>query len=169
MRMQELEDSIAIMLNQLRVSSRKLNLMKDTSSQFVVEDFGLIICCINRIDYVQVSDKVHEKFHGWRVVYITTQDNMLEKKYEVLWALMRCGYMKWLRYNYPRQVKNILLGTENLGTRIIKERLRIWNNQPKFAFLIEDNEIALKNGVQRELTSDPGFFDYMPEEEVQNV
>lgn len=166
MEMHELEDHINIMLNQLRVPSKKLNIMKDTSVQFVVEDFGLIICCINRVDYAQANDAVHEKFNGWRVVYFTTQDDLVEKKYEVLWALMRCGYMKWLRYKFPRQVKNTLIGTENLGARIIKERLRIWNNQPKFSFLIEDNEIALRNGVQRELVNDPSFFDYMPEEGV---
>jgi hypothetical protein len=73
--------------------------------------------------------------------------------------------MKWLRYTYPRQIRNVLLGHDNLGQSIIKERLRIWNDRAKFKYFIEDNKVALKNGVHTELTNDPSFFDYMPEEE----
>jgi len=164
--MQALEDSVVIMLNQFRVTSRKTALAKGLSVQFVVEDFGLIVCCINRLDYTQVNSAVNEHFDGWRLVFISTKDDILEKKYEVLWGLMRGGYMKWLRYQLPRQVRSVLLGPDNLGNRIIEERLRIWNDKPKFKYLIEDNQVALRNGVLRELTNDPSFFDYMPEEEV---
>jgi hypothetical protein len=162
---QNLQDDIGIMLNQLRVGYKILSLIKNTSVQFVIEDFGLIIVCIDRLDYAQTSNVVDEKFEGWRTMYITTKDNLLSKKYEVIWNLMRCGYMKWLRYNFPRQVRNILLGADNLGARIIEERLRIWNDEPKYKFLIEDNRGAQRNGLQRELSTDPSFFDYMPEEE----
>lgn len=164
--MQALEDNVVIMLNQFRVTHRKTALAKNTSVQYAVEDFGLIICCIDRLDYVQVNNAVNEQFEGWRLVFISTSDDIMEKKYEVLWALMRGGYMKWLRYQLPRQIKSVLLGHDNLGNRIIKERLRIWNNKPKFKYLTDDNEVALRNGVQQELTNDPSFFDYMPEEEV---
>jgi hypothetical protein len=164
--MQALEDNVAIMLNQFRVTYRKTALSKGLSVQFIVEDFGLIVCCINRLDYVQVNNAVNEQFDGWRLVFISTNDDMSEKKYEVLWSLMRSGYMKWLRYQLPRQVKSILLGPDNLGNRIIEERLRIWNDKPKFKYLIDDSKVALRNGVLRELTNDPSFFDYMPEEEV---
>lgn len=164
--MQALEDNVVIMLNQFRVSHRKTTLAKNTSVQYAVEDFGLIICCIDRLDYVQVNNAVNEQFEGWRLVFISTSDDITEKKYEVLWALMRGGYMKWLRYQLPRQIKSVLLGHDNLGNRIIKERLRIWNNKPKFKYLIDDNAVALRNGVQQELTNDPSFFDYIPEEEV---
>lgn len=164
--MQDLEENVSIMLNQFRVSVRRAALVKNTSVQLIIDDFGLIVCCINRMDYAQVNDAVNEQFNGWRLVFISTNDNILEKKYEVLWALMRCGYMKWLRYNFPRQTKSVLLGHDNLGQKIIEERLRIWNDQPKFKYLIEDNMVALRNGVQRELTNDPSFYDYMPEEGV---
>jgi hypothetical protein len=164
MDLKELEDYISIMLSQLRVTSKKLNLIRGISTQFVIEDFGLIICGINRIDYAQVNDTIIKNFPDWRIVYITTTDNVVEKKDEVLWNLMRCGYMKWLRYTFPRQVKSIINGPESLGQKIIKERLRIWANKPKYKFLVEDNKVALANGMLRELTTDPGFFDYMPEE-----
>jgi hypothetical protein len=165
MDLKELEEYISIMLNQLRVSSRVTSVMRGVSSQFIIEDFGLIICCIDRVDYAQASNSVNENFRDWRAVYITTNDDLVEVKDKILWVLMRGGYMKWLRYNFPRQVKNTLVGVDNLGRKIITERLRLWNNKPKYKFFIEDNLLALKNGVQRELVNDPSFFDYMPEEE----
>lgn len=164
MDLKELEDYISIMLSQLRVTFKKLNLIRGISVQFVIDDFGLIICCINRNDYSQVNDTIIKNFPDWRILYVTTNDSILEKKDEVLWHLMRCGYMKWLRYTFPRQVRNIINGPENLGQKIIRERLRIWADKPKYKFLVNDNKIALENGMLRELTNDPSFFDYMPEE-----
>jgi hypothetical protein len=83
MDLKELEDYISIMLSQLRVTSKKLNLIRGISTQFVIEDFGLIICGINRVDYTQVNDTIIKNFPDWRIVYITTTDNVAEKK-------MRC-------------------------------------------------------------------------------
>lgn len=165
MNLSELEHEAAIILSQLRVKHRKLSIMRGVSSQLVVDDFGLIVCCINRVDYAQVSNAVTDQYKDWRVIYLTTKDNMLKKKYEILWALMRGGYMKWLRYTYPRQVKSILNGVDDLGRKIIEERLRIWGDKPKYIWFVEDNREAFRNGVLRELTNDPSFFDYMPEEE----
>lgn len=164
MDMAELEEQIAVVLRNFFISYQKLNLVRGVSVQFIVEDFGVIVCGINRMDYVQIDDAVTNQFPDWRVVYITTHDSMMEKKYEVLWALMRGGYMRWLRFNFPRQVKNVLLGPDNLGQRIIEERLRVWGDKPKYRFLVEDNMVVLRNGLLREYTRDQGFFDYMPEE-----
>ena len=165
MTLEELETHVTIMLKQLYVKHRKINLVKEVSSQLIVDDFGLIVCCINRADYAQVSDVVSDKFKDWRMLFITTNDNILTKKHEVIWALMRCGYMKWLRYNFPRQVKNVLNGADDLGRKIIEERLRVWGDKPRYKWFVEDNRVAFHNGILRELTSDPSFFDYMPEEE----
>jgi hypothetical protein len=165
MNLTELEEHVSIMLNQLRVKYRKLSLMKGVSSQLIVDDFGLIICCINRVDYAQVNEAVSDQFKGWRAVFVTTNDNLSIKKNEVLWSLMRGGYMKWLRYTFPRQIKNVLNGPDDLGRKIIEERLRIWGEKPKYKFLVEDNREAFRSGILRELTNDPSFFDYMPEEE----
>jgi hypothetical protein len=164
MDLKELDSYISIMLNQLKVEFRCISLIRGVSLQFIIEHFGLIICCINRVDYVQANESITKNFPDWRVIYVTTNDDLAEKKNTILWELMRCGYMKWLRYNFPRQIKNVLNGTDSLGQKIIKERLRIWGDKPKYKFLVEDNKIALMNGVLRELTNDPSFFDYMPEE-----
>lgn len=69
--------------------------------------------------------------------------------------------MKWLRSVYGAQFPNIL-ETDNLAGRIVEERLRIWDNQPKYIYLIQDNLEAQKVGTRRILAEDPSFFDYMP-------
>jgi len=163
--LEELEIEVSIALNQFRVKYKQISLNRNTVTQFIVDDFGLVISCIDRLDYTQISDSVFNSYENWRYMYITTEDRMLEKRFEILWSLMRGGYMRWLRFNYPRQVRSILLGHDSLGKRIIEERLRLWNNKPKHIFLIEDNKAVLRNGILRELSDDPGFFDYMPEEE----
>lgn len=166
MELQELEAHIKVMLNNFMLSSKKMNILKNIAVAFLVDDFGIIVCGINRADYSQVESVLAEQFKNWRRVYITTQEDIVEKKYDVLWELMRCGYMKWLRTTYPRQLKNTLTGTENLATKILNERLRIWANRSKYKYLIEDTESVLKYGLLRELAHDPGFFDYMPEEVI---
>lgn len=164
MNLSELEDRITQTLTSLKVGHRKFTAVRGISTHFVIEDFGLIVCCINRADYSQASDTLNDQFKDYRFTFVTTNDDMMETKYRILWDLMRGGYMKWLRYTHPRQVKNVLNGPENLGQRIINERLRIWADKPKYKFLIEDNRAVLKAGIVRELTNDPGFFDFMPGE-----
>lgn len=164
--LRSLESDVSIILHNFMVKHRKINLIRDISVQFIIDDFGLIVCCMNRMDYMQANEMINTQFSGWRTIFISTGDNLLEKKYEILWDLMRCGYMKWLRTTYPRQIKRVLNGPDNLGNRIINERLRIWANKPKFRYLIEDNKIAIRNGVLRELTNDSSFFDFMPEEMI---
>lgn len=165
MNLPELEDQVSIILSHFRVSFRKSVLARGISSQIVVNDFGLIVCCINRVDYAEASCALNDHYKGWRSMFITTNDNLSERRYQILWNLMRGGYMKWLRYTYPRQLRLVLNGTDNLGQKIIEERLRIWGDQPKYAYFAQDNVEALRNGILRELTNDPSFFDYMPEEE----
>jgi hypothetical protein len=158
-----LGSDIATMLTAFHVMPKRYEFARKLSIFYIVEDFGLIVCGLGRADYTQVSSTLLEQFPGYRMVYITPEDSILEKKYEVLWALMRGGYMKWLRSNHPRQLRNTLFGPENLGNRIIEERLKIWGGKPKHKFLIEDNMAVLRYGLLPELSHDPGFFDYMPE------
>ncbi len=161
----ELEINIEIILKQLRVNCKKFGLLSDRAFLFAVEDFGLVVCCINRLDYTYVSNKVAEEFSNWRFLYITTDNKLDDTRYKIIWALMRGGYMKWLRLNLPNQTREILLGGQGIAKRIVEERLRIWNNKEKYKFFIEDNKAALSNNLIFELAKDPGFFDFMPEED----
>jgi hypothetical protein len=164
MELQELDIHIRVILNAFRVGFKKANILKNVAVIFLIEDFGTIICGINRSDYGQINSTIDEQFKNWRRVYITTQEDVSKKKYDILWELMRGGYMKWLRTTYPHQVKNTLTGSDTLGNRILKERLRIWADRPKYKYLIDDTESVLAYGILRELSHDPGFFDYMPDE-----
>lgn len=161
----ELENNVKIMLKQLYVPFKRYSMFSGKAFLLAVENFGLLICCLDRIDYAQVNHKVFEEFSDWRVMYITTNDNLSEERYNIIWALMRGGYMKWLRTTFPRQTRELLVGTNNMARRIIEERLRIWNKKAKYKFLIESNEIALRENLYFELSRDLSFFDYMPSEE----
>jgi hypothetical protein len=50
----------------------------------------------------------------------------------------------------------------NFGRKIIEQRLKIWKDQPKYKFMIEDNKSALKYPANMILATEPAFFDYMP-------
>jgi hypothetical protein len=162
MDLEELSVHIGLVLDQYRVKFKQRNLIRDLSYQFIVEDFGLVVSCINAINYTQILEALQDVYPNWNYVFVSTDDVLAEKSDEILFDLMRAGYMKWLRYSYPNQVKNTLFGYCDLAYRIINERLIIWNNLPKYKFLIEDNKAALTNNLTRELASDPSFFDYMP-------
>lgn len=161
MTMKRLEDDIVLMLHVLKVDYKKESLIKGISVQFIIDVFGTIVCGLNRADYKIVDDQVRQNYPGWRVVYITTYDNLLEKKDDVIWALMRGGYMKYIRTTYPRAFKELITFQE-FGKKIINKRLEIWNNQPCYRYLIEDNEDAKLNPVTYILALEPSFYDYLP-------
>lgn len=163
MTLAELEIEIQIMLSALKVTARKHNLVKEVSVQFVIEEFGVIICGVNRADYSLVKDIVLKQFGpGWRVVYVSIQGSLHEKKDEIIWEMMRSGYMRYIRTKYPRQFKE-LITMQNFGKKIVEKRLKIWDGAPKYRFLIEENKAVLKEAVSYVLSIDPSFFDYMPE------
>ena len=162
--LKELDDQLMIVLKHLRVEFNRRSILRGMAVEFVVSDFGLVVFGLSRSDYSIVNNYAEDHFKDWRVCYATTTSDLTEKRMEIIWNLMRGGYMKWLRYSFPRQVKNILNGPDNLGTLIIQERLRLWGDKPKHKFFIEDNQAVLRSGILRELTNDPSFFDFMPEE-----
>jgi len=164
MTVDELKTSIQIILRTLRVDYKETSLIKDVSFQFIVEEFGAIISGINRADYKIVKDTVELQFKDWRLSYFTTFDNVNEIKEAIVWELMKGGYMRWVRFNYPRQFNN-LIAMEGFGRKIIDQRLKLYGDKPKYRFLIEDNEDAKKSADAYILSIDPGFYDSMPEEE----
>lgn len=159
--MVELEVGIETMLRALHVSFKKTVLIKDISMQFMIEDFGVMVCGINRMDYSEINEKVNTEFPGWRLVYITTGEDLAEMRFEVIWTLMQAGYMKWIRINFPREFKNLVIES-GFGNRIIDERLKRWGGLPKYNFFIQDNISAKNTATNYILATEPSFFDYMP-------
>lgn len=163
--LEELEAEIGIILQALKVQSKRLHLVKDVSVEFVCEDFGTVICGMQRADYGYVSKSVRENFPGYRYVYISNFDNLIEAKEKVIWELMCGGYMKYVRENFRRQFE-ALLTMQNYSRKIINERLRRWADRPRYKFMIDENKIAQDIPVTMILANEPCFFDYMPEEEI---
>jgi len=152
---------VGVLLGALRVPYTITNVLKHITAQYVVDDFGVIISVVNPGDLNVINERVESVFPGWRHVIMPVNSSVSEKRYEVIWELMRSGYMKWLRFVYKAQFPTII-ETDNLGGRIIDERLRIWAGKNKYKFLIEDNIEAKRSSFRRILNQDPSFFDYMP-------
>lgn len=152
---------VGIMLGALKVPYNITSVIKNITTQYVIEDFGVVVSVINPGDYGYVNEALDKIFKDYSKVFISERDNISEKRYETIWQLMRSGYMKWLRSTYPAQFPS-LLEAGNLGNLIIDERLHIWGNKPKYKYLIQDNLAAKEAGFRRVLSQDPSFFDYMP-------
>ncbi len=156
----ELESDVEIILRSLRVDFKKVYLVKDVSVQFVCEDFGVIVNAINRVDYSYINKVTMENFPNYRYMYVSTFDDLLEAKEEIVWTFMQSGYMKFIRVNFKRQFTDLVMN--NFGNKIIDERLKRWGDQPKFKFFVEENKEARQLPVNMVLATDPAFFDMMP-------
>ena len=161
MNMQDLEAYLDQMMHALKLKVNKRILGRGNAVQYVCDDFGVVVTGIKRVDYKEYDDSFRMKFDGYRLIYVTTDDSIADKRLEVIWDLMRSGYMKWIRLNFPREFTN-LITSSNFGNTIIEERLKIWGDQPRFKFLIEDNASAKNYPASMLLAQEPAFFDYMP-------
>jgi len=156
----EMEAEVAITLQSLRVPTKKVSLVPEVSTQFISVDFGVIVSVINRADYAYVHKTVKEHHPDYRYVYVSTYDDLIAKRDEIIWALMEGGFMTYIRQNFPRQFQQLV--TDGFGNKIIRERLRRWADKPMFRFFIEENVKARDIPVTMVLATEPAFFDYMP-------
>jgi hypothetical protein len=157
---EEMEGEVAITLQSLRVPTKKVSVVQGVSTQFVSPDFGTIISVINRADYAYINKAVKDNYPNYRYVYVSTYDDLIEKRDEIIWSLMEGGFMTYIRQNFPRQFQHLI--TDGFGNKIIRERQRRWADKPMFKFFIEENEKAKNIPVTMVLAVEPAFFDYMP-------
>jgi len=157
----ELNENIEIMLRALKVPFEKHQPSKDTSVQFCCVEFGIVISTIDRSDYASTKNTVENYFPNYRHVFISFQDNITEFKENLIWKLMEGGYLKYIRLNFHRQFVE-LITMQEFGKKIIEERLRRWNNKPRFNFFIKENMLAKTMSATIILAIEPSFFDYMP-------
>jgi hypothetical protein len=162
--MHELTARLEENLRALRVEYRKESLIKDISVQFIVEKFGVVVCGINRLDYKLIDTAIGDQYEGWRVVYATTYDDLNEKKDEILWAMMRSGYISWLRHHLTDSQFRNLMFDHNYAHKIVDKRLELWGDSPKYRHLVEGDAFAKGQGrISEYLSKEPGYFDHMPE------
>ena len=160
-----LKTEIKTTLVALGLKWEQLTLGHGVAEQYSVEAFGMVICVVDASNINFVANKIYEFFEGWRIIYVTSLQELGDKKDVLLWELSRSGYLKWLRLtNYQRFVS--LLSTTNLANRILKKRLSIYGTKQKYNFLRQEDEAALKTSTIQILSMDPSFFDFIPEEDI---
>ncbi len=157
----DLDLEIQSILNTLKVGWKQGTYIKDVSIQYIIKDFGVVVYGFALSFGTEVKQTVDSKYKGWRHIHISSEEDLISAKEKLIWNLMRGGYIRYIREYYPSQFKNIIV--EQLGDKIIRERLRLWNDEPKFGFFIEENKQALTIPKSQILSYDPAFFDYMPE------
>lgn len=162
--MHELEAELGAILSALRLEYKKVSLIEGISVQYIMDTFGVIVCGINRVDYVVVDQTLEKEYKDWRLVYVTTFDDINEKRYEIIWALMRSGYLEWLRQSVSDSQFRRLMFDGNFANRILNKRLEIWGDKPKFRYFVNNDLFAKGQGrVSEYLAKEPGYFDFMPE------
>lgn len=165
MSIKETSYDMEVLLKALKIPFSSTNVIRHVTTQFIVEDLGIVVTILNPNDYTMVKERVNFLFKDWKLLFITAASDISAKRYHIVFEFMRSGYMKWLREMYRNQYVQII-ETDNLGRRIIEERLRLWDNKPMYRLFIQENVNALKNNFRRIISEDPGFFDYMPEAHV---
>lgn len=163
MSLEALGIDVAITLRTFRVGFKKLDVLVTMSVTYEIPDFGIIVCVTQPTEFGQVATTLNNRFEGYRIVYITPEDDFLEKKADIFWDLMRSGYITYLRTEYPRQF-NEMIRRENLDKRIITKRLEVWDDRAKYRWLISENQAAKAEASSYVLSVNPSFFDYMPEQ-----
>ena len=161
--LEELYVEAEAMVSAFALPYKKLNIDDYLKNLIHIVDLGVLIVCITPNDYTIVLQKLESKFPNYRYIFLATTDDFITKKEEVFIDLVKSGYMKFLRLTYPNQFI-ININNYNLDKKVIKARLKIWNNKPKFKYLIEENKIALEFNTRQLLSIDPSFLDYIPEE-----
>lgn len=152
---------INITLSAFLIPYKKVSLGHNFPSVFVINELGVVVVGIDPSDYTYILNKLISQFKGYRYIFISTAETVFAKKDEILWELMRSGYIRYIRYKYTRQFNNLI--QQGFGQKIITERLKIWGDQPKYRYLVEENKRCLHMSAPYLVTVDPAFFDFMPE------
>ena len=161
MRFDDLCNHVRIMLQTLRLDAKEHYPSSKVEYQFIVDQFGFVVHVIDNRFYVPPEPTL-DPYEDWRQVYIDREDDLNVKREEVVWELMKSGYMIWLRHENPRAFKNLILNYD-YAKKIIDKRLKIWEDKPKYRFLVSHNVDAYSVSVAYIMSVEPGFFDYMPE------
>lgn len=132
---------------------------------FLVDLFSTIICVVDEKDIGFVATRVNDLYGGYRLVYVTKESSINDQKEAILWEFMRGGYMRWLRYTHPRKFNHAIM-EQRFGDKILRKRVSLYGDKKRYKFWKEDDTEALKLSPSYMLSSEPGFYDYMPEEDL---
>lgn len=126
----------------------------DDGSVFTIILFG--------VQVIFNSPKFRMDADNWRCVVINPTDNLEEKRFEVLWELVKSGYFHYLRDEFPNTFKKMLT-MQNYDRRLIEKRLETFQSTQKYNYFRQLNESAKGMSVSAILSAEPGFFDFLQE------
>ncbi|RLI61321.1 MAG: hypothetical protein DRO67_08160 [Candidatus Asgardarchaeum californiense] len=162
---EELCDDVRTMLYTLRLDSKEHCPSMKVEYQFIIDQFGIIVHVVNSKFY-ELPEL--DPYEDWRQIHISEKDDLNKKREEMVWEIMKSGYMTWLRETHQQAFKNLILNYD-YSKKIIDQRLKIWNGKPKYKFLIERNVRAYSMSSAYIMSAEPAFFDDMPEGEVEDA
>ena len=128
---------------------------------FKVPLFGLQII----FSPTKLAPKSTHTSKGWRVVEINVNDDFEEKKMEIFWQLMRAGYIHYIRMEFSNTFKRMIT-SNNWDKVIIEKRLELYDDDPKYVYLRDYNNWAKKQSATYLLSMDPGFYDFLLDQEA---
>lgn len=124
------------------------------SSIFTIEKFGTKVVFM---DGQEFSDK---ELEGWNVGYVHPDYEIKKAVEKVFLALMRGGYIHYLRMNYPRTFKSIM--TFEGWDKIIRDRRKeIYSKYPKYNYWLELNQLADMVPTTEAIAKDPSIYDIL--------
>ena len=129
------------------------------TNELTIERFGL------KIIYVpsDVEEQTVIKKDSWRRLYIyenELESNIFAQKDRIIWELMKAGYMRYLRMEYPNIFRR-QIALNGWDRKIIEKRLEMYGDKPKYNYLRELNQEALGTAAGYILSVDPGFYDFL--------
>jgi len=129
------------------------------TNELTIEQFGL------KITFVPSNEKEQTviKKDSWRRLYIyedELESDLFIQKDKIIWELIRAGYMRYLRMEYPNIFRRQLT-FNGWDKKIIQKRLEMYGDKPKYNYLRELNHQALDTATGYVLSMDPGFYDFL--------
>ena len=125
-------------------------------------DGAVFIIALFGVQVIFNSPQFKMDTNNWRCVVITPTDNLEEKRFELLWELVKSGYFHYLRDEFPNTFKKMLT-MQNYDRRLINKRLDTFKGIQKYNYFKQLNESAKNMSVSAILSAEPGFFDFLQE------
>ena len=160
--LEDLALDIAVMLQALKVPSRRMHLAKDGAIMFLCTMFGIIFVASFKEDNSYILNNLNELYPDHRYIFISAEKPVAVMREEIILSFMKSGYMQYIRLNFPRQFSDLII-MQGYAEKIINARLSIWNGKPCYKYLIDDNIKAKSFPASMVLAKDAAFYDYMPE------
>ena len=73
-----------VLLGALRVPYKITNIIKNVTTQFIIQDFGVIVSVFSPENYTTVDERLDSTFKGWRKVFVTNSEDLNVKRYEII-------------------------------------------------------------------------------------